>query len=271
LTLYQVAFLQNDPAAMARELSAMSSSSPEMAALALNIGAGTEAYFGRAEKARALVQRAAASQEGAGGKDRAAAAMIELARVEAKVGDAAAARKDAAAALMLDPSFLTKGAAAYVFAQTGDAARAESLAAEVVKERPSGTLMNVYVLPTIRAAIELNRNNPGKAIEILEPVIPYDLASLRGLSSAYERQAYLLLPKGTEAAAEFQKLLDHPGVVLNSITGPLAHLQFGRAYVLAGDEAKARAAYQDFFALWKDADPDIPILKQAKGEYAKLK
>jgi eukaryotic-like serine/threonine-protein kinase len=271
-TLYQVAFLQNDPAAMARELSAVSNSSPEMAALALNIGAATEAYFGRLEKARALVQRAVASQEGVGGKDRAAGALIAQARVEAKVGDVAGARKDAAAALALNPPFITKGAVAYVFAQTGDAARAESLANEIAKERPSDTLANVYTLPTIRAAIEMNRNNPGKAIEILQPVIPYDLANLRGLSSVYDRgQAYLLLHKGNEAAAEFQKILDHPGVVFNSVTGALAHLQLGRAYAMAGDEAKARAAYQDFFALWKDADPDIPILKQAKAEYAKFK
>ena len=272
LTLYQVAFLQNDPAAMARELSAVSNSSPEMAALALNIGAATEAYFGRLEKARALVQRAVASQEGVGGKDRAAGALIAQARVEAKVGDVAGARKDAAAALALNPPFVTKGAVAYVFAQTGDAARAESLANEIAKERPSDTLANAFALPMIRAAIELNRNNPGKAIEILQPVMPYDLALTRGLSSVYDRgQAYLLLHKGNEAAAEFQKILDHPGIVFNSITGPVAHLQLGRAYALAGDDARARAAYQDFFALWKDADPDIPILKQAKAEYAKFK
>ena len=273
LNLYQVAFLQNDAAAMARELSAISNSSSEMAALALNIGAGTEAYFGRLEKARVLFQRVVASQEGIGGKDRAAAAMAARALVEAAMDNAAAARNDAAAALALDSSFPSKAAVAYAFARAGDAARAESLAGEMLKERPSDTLANVYVLPTIRAAIELNRNNPGKAMEILQPVIPYDLASLRGLSlsSAYERgQAYLLLHKGNEAAAEFQKILDHPGVVFNAMTGPLAHLQSGRAYVVVGDEAKARAAYQDFFALWKDADPDIPILKQAKAEYAKL-
>jgi tetratricopeptide (TPR) repeat protein len=272
LTLYQVAFLQNDSAAMAREISALLSSSPEMAALALNIEAGADAYFGRLEKARAVVQRAVSSQEGVGGKDRAAAAMIAQARVEARVGDTSGAKRDAVAALALDPSFLTKGGAAYIFAQTGDAARAESLANEIVKERPSDTLANVYELPTIRAAIEMNRNNPAKAIEILQPVIPYDLANLRGLSSVYDRgQAYLLLHKGNEAAAEFQRVLDHPGVVLTAITGALAHLQLGRAWVIAGDEAKARAAYQDFFALWKDADPDIPILKQAKSEYAKFK
>jgi len=130
----------------------------------------------------------------------------------------------------------------------------------------------MIVLPTIRGAAELGRNNPGKAVEILQPVVPYDLALFGRVLSAYGRgRAYLLLHKGNEAAAEFQKVLDHPGVVLNSVVGPLAHLQLGRAYAVAGDQAKARAAYQDFFALWKDADSDIPILKQAKTEYAKFK
>jgi eukaryotic-like serine/threonine-protein kinase len=211
LTLYQVAFLQSDPAAMARELSAISRSSPEMATLSLNVAAGTEAYFGRLVKARAIVQRAVATQEGVGAKERAAAAMAALAVVETQVDNAAAARKDAAAALALNSSFRTKAAVAYAFARAGDAPRAESLSGEMVKERPSDTLANVYMLPTVRAAIELNRNNPSKAIEILQPVLPYDLANLRGLSisSAYERgQAYLLLRQGNEAAAEFQKILD---------------------------------------------------------------
>jgi predicted Zn-dependent protease len=194
-----------------------------------------------------------------------------LAGIEAEVEDAAAARKDAARALAVDSSIRTKSEVAYAFARAGDTARAESLAAEVAKDRPSDTLARVFVLPTTRAAVELNRNNPGKAVEILQPVVPYDLANLKRVLSAYERgRAYLLLHQGKEAAAEFQKVLDHPGVVLNSVDGALAHLQLGRAYALAGDAAKGRAAYQDFFALWKDADPDIPILKQAKAEYAKL-
>jgi eukaryotic-like serine/threonine-protein kinase len=118
----------------------------------------------------------------------------------------------------------------------------------------------------------MDRNNPGKAIEILEPILPYDLSYPRRIRSAYERgRAYLLLHKGNEAAVEFQKVLDHPGIVWNTILGALAHLQLGRAYAVAGDSAKARAAYQDFFALWKDADPGVPILKEAKAEYEKLK
>jgi tetratricopeptide (TPR) repeat protein len=156
-------------------------------------------------------------------------------------------------------------------ARAGDLAGSESLCAELVKERPSDTMVNRVDVPNARAAVELNRNNPAKALEILEPVRPYDVARIPRMLSAYERgEAYLALRRGKEAAAEFQKVLDHPGIVLNSILGVLAHLELGRAYAVAGDNDKARAAYQDFFALWKDADPDTPILKQARTEYAKL-
>jgi hypothetical protein len=268
--IYQVAFLQSDQSAAARELSVWSGFSPEMAADANSMAAGTEAYYGHVEKGRGLNQRAVAAFESMGKKESAANALADQARTEAELNDAAAARRDAAAALALDSSYVVKSGIAEAFALAGDSARAESLVAELIKERPSDTLAKVYVLPTIRAAVELNRNNPGKAVEILQPVVAYDLANFR-LLSAYERgQAYLMLKRGNEAAAEFQKLLDHPGVVLNSVLGALAHLQLGRAYAVAGDNAKARSAYQDFFALWKDADPDIPILKQAKAEYAKL-
>ena len=270
-TLYLVAFVQNDSAAMARELSLFSSSSAEMADFGESLAAATEAYFGHLKKARDLNQQSVSAFQSMGKKETAATTLAAQAAVEAEAGDSATARKDAAAVLALDSSYLVKIQVAYVFARTGDAARAESLAAELAKERPTDTLANVYLLPTTRAVVELNRNNPAKAIEILQPVQAYDLVNLRMLS-AYERgEAYLALHRGNEAAAEFQKLLDHPGIVLNSILGALAHWQLGRAYALAGDNSKARSAYQDFFALWKDADPDVPILKQAKSEYAKLK
>jgi eukaryotic-like serine/threonine-protein kinase len=135
-----------------------------------------------------------------------------------------------------------------------------------------------YWLPPIRAAIEINRSNPGKAAEILRLAIPYELGvpppevEFGGfLYAAYIRgQAYLLLRQGNEAGAEFQKFLEHRSIVANCFLAPLAHLGLARAYAMQGDSAKARAAYQDFQTLWKDADPDIPILKQAKAEYAKL-
>jgi eukaryotic-like serine/threonine-protein kinase len=270
--LYMVAFSQNDQPAMAHELSILSSGPPQAASTSFSVATASEAYFGRFEKTRGLLQRAVANWESTGQKEQAATVTAALARAEAEVGDSAAARKDAAAALALASSFRIKSDAAYIFVRAGDAARGESLAAELAKERPSDTLLNRIALPNAHAAVALDRKNPAKAIEILEPVQPYDLGRVNRLLSAYERgEAYLLLHKGNEAAAEFQKLLDHPGIVVNSIPGALAHLQLGRAYALAGDASKARSAYQDFFALWKDADPDVPILKQAKSEYAKLK
>ncbi len=127
-------------------------------------------------------------------------------------------------------------------------------------------------MPEIRAAIELKRDNPSRALELLAPVTPYEAGFLENFMAAYVRgQAYLAAHRGQEAAREFQKILDHRGVVLNSIIGALAHLQIGRAYAMQGDTAKAKAAYQDFLTLWKDADPDIPIFIAAKAEYAKLK
>ncbi|MGC2703739.1 MAG: hypothetical protein WA361_04470, partial [Candidatus Acidiferrales bacterium] len=160
---------------------------------------------------------------------------------------------------------------AYAFAVAGDDARAESLAAELAKQNPANTLINGYDLPAIRATIEIGRNNPAKAIDLLQIAEQYDLANGRGMRTTYQRaHAFLALHKSSEAAAEFQKIVDHPGVVVNAITGALAKLGLARAYALQGDQAKARVAYQDFFALWKDADSKIPILIQAKSEYAKL-
>jgi tetratricopeptide (TPR) repeat protein len=136
--------------------------------------------------------------------------------------------------------------------------------------------LKLYWLPTINAAIELSRGNSSQALVYLEAAAPYELGGPPPLQEgtlypAYLRgQAYLLAHNGTAAAAEFQKLLDHRGIVLNFVTGAIAHLQIGRAYAMAGDTAKAKAAYQEFFSIWKDSDAEIPILKQAKAEYAKL-
>jgi hypothetical protein len=136
---------------------------------------------------------------------------------------------------------------------------------------PSNSLMKFYWLPTIKAAIELKANNPTKGIGFLEAVVTYELNPAGIMYATYVRgQAQLMAHDGAAAATEFQKILDHRGVVVNEPIGALAHLQLGRAYALEGDTTKARAAYEDFLTLWKDADPDIPILKQAKAEYAKL-
>jgi tetratricopeptide (TPR) repeat protein len=150
------------------------------------------------------------------------------------------------------------------------------MADKVAKEFPLDTVVHNYWLPVIRASLALNRREPAKAIELLQPAATYELGfiSLSYMGSLYpvyvRGQAYLLLHRGNEAAAEFQKFLDHRGIVFNFPLGGLAHLGLARAYTVSGDTAKAKTAYQDFLALWKDADSDIPILKEAKAEYAKL-
>jgi len=163
-------------------------------------------------------------------------------------------------------------------ARIGDVSRAEALADEALKAYPQDTLLQFYHLPAIRAAVELNRGNAAKAEDSTERARPYELASpstpptdLRALYPSYIRgQAYLAMHRGNDAAVEFQRILDHRGLNANSPLGALAHLQIGRAYAMSGNPAKARTAYQDFLALWKDADPDTPILKQAQAECEKL-
>ncbi|MGC2532702.1 MAG: hypothetical protein WA424_07105, partial [Candidatus Sulfotelmatobacter sp.] len=145
-------------------------------------------------------------------------------------------------------------------------------AQQLVKENPTDTLVNAVAVPVIRAGIALNQGNPAKAIELLQTATPYEFGYAAGVQPNYVRGlAYLKLHQGKEAAAEFQKILDHPGICMFMLpTCRLARLQLGRARAEAGDAGGARTAYQDFFALWKDADPGVPILKEAKAEYAKL-
>jgi tetratricopeptide (TPR) repeat protein len=166
---------------------------------------------------------------------------------------------------------------ALALALVGDVAESGEQAKELVRRFPEDTFVKFNYLPTIRARLELNRNHVSKAIEDLEVAAPYELgvvgdrAFTLSLYPAYVRgQAHLVAGRGSEAAAEFQKILDHPGVVQNELIGALAHLGLARAYLLQGNTSKGRAAYQDFLTLWKDADPDVPILKEAKAEYARL-
>jgi tetratricopeptide (TPR) repeat protein len=149
---------------------------------------------------------------------------------------------------------------------------AESIAKSLGQEFPLNTLVQNFELPAIRAAIELNRNQPEKAIEVLRAALPYDLSAFgNALYPAYLRGiAYVQLGKGHEAAGEFQKVIGHPGLVGDFVIAPLSHLQLARAQAMMGDAPSARKSYQDFLTLWKDADPDIPIYQQAKAEYARL-
>ena len=168
--------------------------------------------------------------------------------------------------------------AALAFACAGDDARAKALADDLDKRFPEDTIVQFNYLPSVRGKLALNKGDASGAIEILGPAAPYELGATRttdmdwtAMFPVFVRgEAYLAARQGNEAAAEFQKILDHRGLVLNQPIGALAHLGLACAYAMQGDTAKAKAAYQDFLTLWKDADPDIPILIAAKAEYAKL-
>ena len=167
---------------------------------------------------------------------------------------------------------------ALALAYAADSGRAQELTEGLDKRFPEATIVQFNYLPTLRAKLALNRGRVSEALEILRVAAPYELGqttfsdySWNGLYPVYvQGEAYLVAHQATKAAAEFQKILDHRGIVWNSSIGALAHLQLGRACAMQGDTPRAKAAYTDFLTLWKDADPDIPILKQAKAEYAKL-
>jgi len=274
--LYELAYLQNDTPKMAQHIT-WSAGKPGAEDELLALEAATTAYSGRLRKAREFSMRAVASAERAGEKETAASYEAHAAVREALFGNAADARQRAAAARVLSTGPYAQYEAAIALALVGDAAWAQALADDLSKRYPVGTAVQFSYLPTIHAQLALDRHDAAKAIEALQTTAPYELGTLGSfdLSSplypVYLRgTAYLAGHEGSEAAAEFEKILDHRGIVLNQPTGALAHLQIGRAYALQGDTAKARASYQDFLTLWKDADPDIPVLIAAKAEYAKL-
>jgi tetratricopeptide (TPR) repeat protein len=272
--LYMFAFLQGDEPEMQKQLVWAAGRPGEEEAIFLGYQADTEAFHGRLSKSHEYSRRAVDSELRADSKEGAATNQAYAALWQAEFGNPVQARKDAASALALSPGRDGKLVVAMALARVGDVSRAKAVADEVLKAYPLDTLLQFYSLPSIRAASELSRGDAAKAEDFTEHARPYELGSptdLRPLYPSYVRgQAYLAMHRGNDAAVEFQRILDHRGLNGNSPLGALAHLQIGRAYALSGDPAKARSAYQDFFALWKDADPDIPVLKRAKAEYAKL-
>ena len=231
------------------------------------------AYFGRLAESEKMFGHAIAVANSMNAKQSAAEHNAGLAFIEAEVGNSESARTYAAKALAISPNRSVKERSAMALARIGDDTHAEQLANELDSQYPVGTIMQAYTLPCIRAMIEINRKHPAKALELLNVALPYELAmqSFANVQPAYVRGlAYLQVGDGLKAAAEFRKLIGNPGVVTSSITGPAAYLQLARAEKMSGDNEQARTAYQDFLALWKDADPNIPILKQAKAEYASL-
>ena len=272
---YQLAFLKGDEGEMERMLE-IAAGKPGEEDLLLSEQSDTEAYCGHLIKAREFSRRAAESARHADAKETAAMWQANAALREAEFGNSALARQDAAVALASGRGRGIEVLAALALARAGDVARAQKLANKLNREFPLNTIFQGYWLPGIRASIELNRKNPTGGIELLHATTSYELGEPEPLIvgtmyPVYLRgQAHMLANQAKEAAAEFQKIIDHRGIVLNFPLGALAHLQLARAYSLQGDTAKSRAAYQDFLTLWKDADPDIPILIAAKAEYAKL-
>jgi eukaryotic-like serine/threonine-protein kinase len=275
--LYAMAFLTGDVEQMAQQ-SGWFEQRADLESEILGLESDTEAYTGHLGKARQLTRRAVDSSKQAQNLESAALYQASAALREALFGYSRTARQQATEALRLTPgSRNAEVETALALAFAGDAERARSLALELAKRFPLHAQIQLYWLPTIQAQLSLARGDPPEAIQRLQPVSPYDLANTMFTQNpscmypVYVRgQACLARHEGSAAAAEFQKLLEHRGIVWNCSTGALAHLGLARAYVLQGDQPKARVAYEDFFALWKDADPDIPILKQAKAEYAKL-
>jgi tetratricopeptide (TPR) repeat protein len=275
-TLYQLAFLHSDDAGMA-ELVHWALDRPGDQAVLLYYEADSAAYFGQLNKARELSLQAVAAAERAGHQERATGCKSAAALREALFGNEAESRRIAANALRPSNGKDAQFLAGLALAMTGDRDKAVAFADSLRSRFPEDTIVQFSYLPTINAQVALKDGNPTRAIEFLRAATQYELgvAATSNYSVYFypvfvRGQAFLVEHQGAAAAVEFQKILNWPGVVFNEPIGALAHLQLGRAYGLQGDTAKARAAYQAFLTLWKDADPDIPILKQAKAEYAKL-
>ena len=273
VNLYVLAFFHRDVAEMQRQVTA-AKGKPEIEDALTALQSDTEAYDGHFEKARELTRLAEDTARRRGDPETAASYRAEAALREAEVGNKALAQQDVAAALATSHNRNVQLQAALALARTGNTSQARMMAGDLQKDTPANTILNCYWLPTIRAAADINQGNASSAIQLLQTASPYELGSpppLGNLYPVYVRgQAFLRARQGSAAVVEFQKLLDHAGIVQNFLLGSLAHLGLARSYALSGDTAKSRIAYQDFFAVWKDADPDIPILKEAKAEYAKL-
>jgi DNA-binding winged helix-turn-helix (wHTH) protein/Tfp pilus assembly protein PilF len=273
---YSLAFLRGDRAEMERVV-ARATEQGDMEYVVFSEHSDSEAYYGRLRKARELSRRAVESATRNENKEAAALCEVVAALRDLEVGNTSVAKQGVGLALALMPSKDVKLLAALGQARSGDTAHAKALIKELESANPSNTLIKFYWLPTLEASLEVHAGHPQTAVSLLQAVAPYELAETSSISNepnmypAYLRgHAYLLARNGRAAAAEFKKLLDHRGIVQNSILGALSRLQLARAEIMMGDMGDGRKQYIDFLTLWKDADTDIPILKQAKAEYAKL-
>ena len=270
---HDIAFLKGDHAAMERAVARARERSGGDTWIS-NIEAHAFSYAGQLKKARVLSQRAVDQAMQEAQPERAGLWEAGASLREAFFENAPQARQRAIAALDHSHNREVEFGTALALAMSGDAGRAQQLADDLERRFPEDTVLRFSDLPVVRARIALNQGDPVKAIELLQVAVPYELGARLDLGPLYpiyvRAEAHLAAHQGTEAAVEFQKVLDHRGVVGSDPIGALAHLQLGRAYTLTGDKTKAKAAYQDFLTLWKDADPDIPIFREAKQEYARL-
>ncbi len=275
---YLIAFLHNDVGGMARQVAA-SAGKPGTEDSLLGLEAETAGYFGRLKDAREFSRRAMDSAARAHEKEIAGLYAALSGVREGLFGNAEEAQRRAALALERSTARDVQYGAALALAYAGDDSKARALTDDLAKRLPEDTLVQFSYLPALRAKLSVNRGNAAEAIDALRVAAPYELGV--ATSSAYywtamypvyvRGEAYLAARQGSDAAGEFEKIVEHRGIVTNEPISALAHLGLARAYVLQGDTVKARAAYQDFWALWKDADSEIPILQQAKAEYSKLK
>ena len=275
---YDIAFLRDDKAEMARQISLAQEKSGAEDWIA-NHQAFVYAYSGELQEATRMSQKATQLAQQGAQRERAALYEAGAAIREALFGNSAAAKQTARAALALSKARGVEYGAALALTLSGDSSQAEVLANDLEKRFPEDTSVRFSYLPTLRAVVALKAGKPLDAIELLQTAVPNELgapaSSFFGFFGAlypvyFRGEAYLAARQSREATVEFQKILDHRGTVVSDPVGALAHLQLGRAYALSGDKTKAKSAYQDFLTLWKDADPDIPILKRAQAEHANL-
>jgi len=267
-TLYKIAFVRGDATTMQQQIEWTKGKPDEY--VAQNWQAETSAFLGQLRKAKEFSNRAFELAAARDLKEVAAQIAAGAAMRDALLGDCKLVKEQTAKALGISRRQLTMIPAGNALATCGEISQAQTIIDELVKRFPKDTILNKVSLPLVQARIELQRGNPAQAIQLLETTRLYEGAAL--FQIAYLRaSSYLNQQRGTDAAAEFQKILDHKGWQAPSPLYPLAQLGLARAAALSGDTAKARQAYQDFFALWRDADPDIPILQKSRLEYEKLK
>jgi eukaryotic-like serine/threonine-protein kinase len=277
LYLYQIAFLENEPSGMAQQV-VWAAGKPGVEDILLAVEADSAAYSGRLKKAQEFDREAAAAARRVGENETAAGYEADAALREALFGNPAAVPLHVQAAMVLSTNARdVEFATALALALSGEVVRAQTLVDSLAKSFPQDTIVKFNYLPTIRAQLAVDHHDFSKAIEALDIAAPFefgqpgDASFMPALYPVYVRgETYLAARQGREAAAEFEKILNHRGVVTNEPIGALAHLGLARAYVMQGDSVKARAAYQDFLSLWKEADPEIPILIAAKSESARL-